>query len=433
MNCRKSLSILFVSLCFLLAGYGSAVFAGNPHSAYYSSDNDKLFWFILVSDHHIGARGNQPVNNLRWVVTEGKNVINPEFIVSSGDLTDSTNGSTLALPDGPYQEEWDTYLQTLETNGVDASFYYDIPGNHDEYNDANLSYYLNNSIQGKATGQTQVSWTRTFDFGKYHFIGVCTAGNDGAPFSILPPDFGDHAGLDDLELSFIGSELKKHEDAVLSLIFGHHPLQTRSLTLKTWSETALTYGEGSFVQLMEDYGVSIYGYGHSHIYREEFFVKDMAEGVFYLNLASLGKSSDDQYNVVAIDCNGISTVSQDIDTWPVVLITAPLDRNLGVRNNPYNSNIPHSSSSPVRALVFDKNPVTEVLYRIDEKGTWLPMTRAVSNAYLWEAESSTTLWEGEHIVEVKATGTTTRTDRVPTASPAEPVSDSGGCFISTLK
>ena len=63
-------------------------------------------------------------------------------------------------------------------------FYYDMPGNHDEYNDKTFSYYRFNSIQGVATGKTQPSWTRQFSYGSYHFQGVCTPGNDGASFSI---------------------------------------------------------------------------------------------------------------------------------------------------------------------------------------------------------------------------------------------------------
>jgi len=43
----------------------------------------------------------------------------------------------------------------------------------------------------------------------------------------------------------------------------------------------------------------------------------------------LGKSSENQYSLTAIDCNGISSITETVETWPVVLITTPMDKYLG--------------------------------------------------------------------------------------------------------
>ena len=439
---KKSISVFAAFLFLFLASLNCTAIAGDPHSAFYSSDNDKVFWFILVSDVHIGAANGNGSDNLEWIVTEAMDVINPVFIVNSGDLTDSTNGDPLGLPDGPWHEEWDEYRQILLTNGVDEDCYYDIPGNHDHYNDENFEYYLNYSIQGKATGQTQISWTREFDFGKYHFVGINTAGNDGAAFSLLPPYFGDNAGLDSNELNFIENELEQNIDADITLIFGHHPIKRLSSEetsegLEGLTVTFLSHGADELIELLDDYGILMYGYGHTHLYSEDFFSYDMTEGVIYFNVASLGKSSENLYNIVAIDCNGISTVPLAVGTWPAVLITAPLDKNLGIIDNPFTYNIPSSGSNPIRALVFDKNPVTDVQYRIDQTGDWHPMTRVANNPYLWEAECSISLSGGDHTVEVRAVGSTTRTDIIPTPNPLHAVEDDHDkwceecCFIAT--
>ena len=184
---------------------------------------DRLFWFMIMSDTHIGANSTC-AQNLTWAVTQARQVISPQFIVNAGDLTDSTNGGV--IPNGPYQAEWNTYRQILASAGITSAFYYDMPGNHDEYNDGTLAYYRANSIQGQATGRTQPSWTRQFSYGSYHFLGVCTPGNDGAPFSIWPWDnYGDHAGLDPTELAFIQGDLASNTEAQLTLIFGHHPFE----------------------------------------------------------------------------------------------------------------------------------------------------------------------------------------------------------------
>lgn len=463
---RKKTFIVMVAtlLFFIMFGLDCPLRASDPYSAHYSTDNDKIFWFILVSDVHIGAADYPGSENLTWMVTEAKDVINPSFIVVAGDLTDSTNWSDSGYPDGPYVEEWEEYHNIVDS--MDQDFYYDIPGNHDHFGDQNFDYYLNYSIQGAATGQTQFSWTKTFPFGTYHFLGVNTCGNDGAAFSVLPPTYGENAGLDDSELAFIEDELETNKNADLTMIFGHHLIVKRSTewtedptfedVMEEMTMTALSYGADDFIALMDDYNPLMYGYGHSHVYREEFFSKDMAEGVLYLNVASLSKSDENNYNIVAIDCNGISTVSPKVGTWPAVIITAPLDRHLGMAHNPYTSAVTDLSgdSTPIRALVFDKEPVTRVeytMYKILERlgefvesgvgimvgevvqrlGVWHSMTQV--NAYLWEADCANPLAGGDYSIMVRATGSSTQTDTIPTAFPAPPIVEGGGggCFIAT--
>lgn len=54
-----------------------------------------------------------------------------------------------------------------------------------------------------------------------------------------------------------------------------------------------------------------------------------------MNVASLGKSDQNQYAVIAVDGNGLSMVPAQKGLWPVVLITAPADQCLGTCANPY--------------------------------------------------------------------------------------------------
>jgi hypothetical protein len=295
---------------------------------------------------------------------------------------------------------------------VTSSDYYDFPGNHEAYNDQYFAYYLANAVQGRATGGTQHSWTRTFTFGEYHFLGVNTADNTGDPFSLISP-YGDHAGLDAAELAFITSELQTHPDASLTLVFGHHPVAPTGSS----TDTYVYYGRDEFVGLMNGNGASLYGYGHTHDSSEGFYTAGMAEGVFYFNVSALGKDSPNQYTVTAIDCNGIASVTQTVGTWPVVLITAPMDRYLGGAVNPYAYSVPGSPANPTRALVFDTAVVSQVQYRIDAAGPWVPMQRtAASNPsypHLWEAAwNASALAAGEHTLEVQATGSAVRTDSI---------------------
>ena len=384
-------------------------FAGNPHSAFYSADNTQVFWFVHASDLHVGTSGTTESSNLSWLVTTAKNAINPSFIVVTGDLTDSTNGNLLGYPNGPWQEEWNQYKSLVDPY-VNAGNYFDIPGNHDAYSDQYFAYYTANSVQGRATGKKQHSWTRSFSYGEYHFLGVNTADNTGDPFSLFPP-YGDYAGLDSTELSFISSELQAHPNAKLTLVFGHHPLAPTGSS----TDTYLYYGRDEFVSLLNNNGASLYGYGHTHASSQSFYTPGMAEGVFYFNVSSLGKDDPKQYTVTAIDCNGIASITQNVGSWPVVLITSPMDKYLGGNVNPFTYSVPNSAANTIRALVFDPGTVSQVVYRIDGAGSWFPMQPASSNiARLWEgAWNASALAPGEHTIEVQATTASgVRTDSI---------------------
>jgi hypothetical protein len=406
----RSWPLAAVLAALMLAVAFSPSVAGSPHSAFYSTDNNKIFWFIHASDLHVGTSGSTESDNLTWLVTTAKSAINPSFIVVTGDITDSTNGNVLGLPNGPYQTEWNQYKSIVDGR-VTSDMYYDLPGNHDAYNDANFAYYLANSVQGRATGLKQHSWTRFLPDGlTYHFLGVNTADNTGAPFSLFWP-YGDNAGLDTAELDFINTRLAANRSAQLTLVFGHHPLAATGDS----TDTYIGYGRDQFVGYLNDYRASLYGYGHTHASSGSFYAAGMTEGVFYFNVSSLGKDSPNQYTVTAIDCNGIASVTQTVKVWPVVLITAPMDKTLGKNVNPYTYSVTNSAANPIRALVFDTGTVNQVQYRIDMAGSWYPMQRAAANyPYLWEASwNASALASGEHTIEVQATSASgMRTDSV---------------------
>jgi hypothetical protein len=418
MMSRRFASLLVIA--FWLAFFSSLAFAGQ--GAYYYRTADRLFWFMILSDTHIGASSSisQPNSYLNWAVTEARQVITPQFIVNAGDLTDCTNGGI--IPNGPYQAEWDTYRKILDDAGIDASFYYDMPGNHDEYSDATLAYYRANSIQGRATGRTQPSWTRQFSYGRYHFLGVCTPGNDGAPFSIWPWDnYGDHAGLDTTELAFIQADLASNTEAQLTLIFGHHPFEAHYYVE---TDTGLTYGLQEFLSLIDMYQVTFYGFGHTHNYRQNFYQKNLTNGVYYMNVASLGKSAGDQYAVMAVDGNGLSLTPAQKGVWPVVLITAPVDQCLGTCDNPFTYEIPNGPANPIRALVFDPNPVSQVQFSIDLSLDWQDMRQIVGTP-IWEGHwNASTASAGAHSIVVRAQGSTVVSDAIITSiNPALPIKE----------
>lgn len=393
----------------LLAGM-STLDAGQPRGASYCTATDRIFWFVHTSDVHIGARGSTDADRLRWIVGTGRSVIQPAFIVVTGDLTDSTDGNIFGYPNGPHQAEWNEYKNILSAAGVAADFYYDLPGNHDAYNDATFAYYRANSVQGRATGQTQLSWTKTYPFGTYHFLGINSSDNTGDPFSLTWP-WGDYAGLDAGELAFIRARLIDNLGANLTFVFGHHPVTDTGSSDDTW----LYYGHQQFIADLDYYGASSYGYGHTHDASTTHFAGNpytgsmINGGMRYVNVASLGKSSASQYSIVAVDCDGVSSVTQSVSTWPVVLITAPVSKRVGGVVNPYGYVVPNAADNSIRALVFDAGTVTAVSFRVDAGSVWQPMAPVPGSQFLWNgAWNASGLAAGEHTIEVRAVGTTTQ-------------------------
>ena len=410
----RSLSVVCCAslVSVLMLSSSNPGLAGGMPQPRYDSATDQVFWFIQTSDTHIGASGSTDSNRLMWLVTEALQKIEPSFIIVTGDLTDSTNGNLLGIPNGPYQTEWTQYKSIVDPY-VNSLNYYDIPGNHDAYNDQDFSYYLNNSVQGRATHQTQVSFVKDFGYGKYHFLGINTADNSGAKFSLSWP-YGDYAGLDLTELGFIRDEMHAYPDANLTLVFGHHPLFDTGDS----QDTYVYYGLADFMSLMDSSYSTVYGYGHTHAFSEAFFVPSdpLYKGFFYFNVASLAKSSANQYTIIAIDHDGLSSKTRTVGMWPAVLITAPLDVELGV-NNPYTYSVLASTSNPIRALVFDKNPVSTVQYRIDGGTTWYFMDPVSGNAHLWQGLwNAASLAQGSHTVEVKATSSSGTSNDVVTVN-----------------
>ena len=414
-TCAKRLRIPAISLilaaCVFLPAH-PAIQAGTPTGARYNPLGNELFWFVHASDIHMGMRGTNDSSRLQWLVTTARSVINPSFIVVTGDLTDSTNGNLFGIPNGPYQAEWDQYKAIVDGAGAGPDFFYDIPGNHDAYSDATFQYYRLNSVQGRATGGTQVSWTRDFGFATYHFLGVNSAGNDGRAFSLSFP-YGDYAGLDTAELDFIGDELAAHAAARLTFVFGHHPVSDTGQSDDTW----LFYGHQDFIRAVDTYRASGYNYGHTHDTSQSLFTGNAYTGtmynggIHYNNVASLGKSSSLNYTLMAVDSDGVSSVTRTVDSWPVVLITAPVDKYVGSAVNPYAYAVPASSANFVRALVFDTGPISQVQFRIDGGATWYPLTRAAAGSPVWQgAWNASALPAGYHLIEVQATGTTTVSD-----------------------
>lgn len=384
---------LGLSGVLLLLGY-TTCWSGNLTRPRYSFEHDNLFWFVMMADIHIGEDfdgGTQDTDNLTWITTVGYDAIQPEFIVACGDLCDGTNGEW--VPSFQHLEEWLTYQEILFANAMDPNSYHDLPGNHDAYGDLGYYHYVNYSMSGPVHQTYHHDWELHKEYGTYHFAAINTAGNDGWAWPF------DNSGLDDYDLSFLDQSLRGSEDQGLTFVFGHHPLVN------------IYYGKEPFIAMLNTYNVSFYGHGHTHDYGCS--VPYETPWTLHVNTTSLGKSPADNYQIIAVDNDGIIASSQTVAEFPIVIITAPLATDICTVQELRYKVPKNSQANPIRALVFDENPeaVTSVKYYIDE-GNYFDLTR-VDDGPVWEGSFDATLYDlGEHTLTVRARGSETQSSTV---------------------
>ena len=87
---KKYIKLLFILIftAVITISFHFEANAGKPGGAHYSAENGNIFWFLLISDTHIGENGTADSDNLSWAVNEAIDIINPKFVINLGDLTD---------------------------------------------------------------------------------------------------------------------------------------------------------------------------------------------------------------------------------------------------------------------------------------------------------------------------------------------------------
>jgi hypothetical protein len=370
---------LAIGLCTATAS------AAGPSSAHYARGTDGMFWFLHVSDSHIGTdplQGPHAHEHLQFALQDAVDAIDPVFVVNTGDLTDGSRMHVPAL--GQDQAQWDEYKQICAAAGVDTSFYFDLPGNHDGYDDIGLTFYLANSLQGQANGVPYTSWVVDTSVGQYYFFGFDTAGNGSQSF-VEAPNFTNE------EILALDTGLQQHTDAELSFALGHHRLDEPS-------------NNAEAIGLLTGADVGFYLHGHTHAYSEYL---SGGGSIVSNEVNTLGKGDTDNIAVGVIDHNAFIYRARDVTApWPFVIITAPVSPELrgGSENNPYAYTVCRDrSDNPVRAAVFAPTIASDVQAEIIG-GPTTAMYLVEGSSSLWYALVDTTsVSAGAHSIIVTAT------------------------------
>jgi len=365
-----------VAIALLLPTAAGAI---EPAGARYLEDADELLWFVQATDTHVGAvelaYDGQELAHLDLFLGEALDTIQPEFAVLTGDLVDASNA--LGIPSRQFEEEWAAYRGLLDAWGMDASFLHDGCGNHDTYFDDGATYYLANTVLGSTHGSWHELWTAEMSWGSYAFVMLNTAD------TTHPVPAFDDVGLPPDELAFLDASLLSAAEARLAFTFTHHPLDE------------LDEGADEVVELLAAHRVSAWGNGHWHDHSLT-WIDDTLE----VNVDTLGKGSVDNLALYAIDHDGLAVRAFDLGEWPMVLVTAPVDASLGGAN-PWACPVSvNQEANPVRALVFDVQPLLRVGFYVDD-GPWQPMEEV--SASVWQGSwDCTSLEPGFHQVVVSA-------------------------------
>ncbi|MBI5532656.1 MAG: metallophosphoesterase [Deltaproteobacteria bacterium] len=360
--------------------------ANGPGSAHYARGSKDVFWFLHITDIHVGSgiMGPDALPRLAFVLGEGHKVIKPVFVVATGDLNNGSLNHVLYAGQEP--EDWYDYEKAYTDAGMLPANYHDLPGNHDGYGDIGLTWYLGHSLQGKTTGLPHGSWTHTTGLGhKIAFFGLNSAGVGQPAMSPQKPAFTAEG------IAALSSGLEEHKDAALTIVFAHHPLEEPP-------------GGAEVTTLLEAYGGAFYVHGHKH-QLEEYL--SSSPYIVSNQLKSLGQSDEQNLAVGVVDHNAFIYGATDVlAPWPLIVITAPVSHTLRGSEtlNPWAYMVCKDRvDNPVRALVFSLDAPSSVTASVGGLSP-VPLSNTPGSPSLWEGElDTTTLTAGRHELTVTAT------------------------------
>lgn len=216
------------------------------------------FTFIHMSDVHVGDKINE--ERFKKIVAE-TNLLNPEFVLITGDITtecenvgrmlmynaglkvSDTNGAPYKnKPDEENKKvcvnEHKIFLNLLSKLRVPS---FVVPGNHDM---AGIYNEPSRKIYEEMIGKRYYS----FDYGDFHFTGI----DNSQMMEATPLIYLDIKGYDDLEdaqLQWLESDLKRAQNRKLKFAFFHVPINK---------------GNSKFKEMLKKYNVDMAFFGHLH-------------------------------------------------------------------------------------------------------------------------------------------------------------------------
>ncbi|KAG5684385.1 hypothetical protein PVAND_013620 [Polypedilum vanderplanki] len=322
-------------------------------------------WFIQITDLHISKfKDPTRIYDLRKFCSEVIPIVNPKFVIASGDLTDAKDA---VLGSEQFLEEWQTYYKILtETNVMNKTKWLDLRGNHDNFNVQYLYHktdlFRNFSSQGpfhKRSYLTQIQ----VDDSKFDILALDASIEPGTkrPYNF----FG---MIDEEELSRVENMLQK-SDSNYTIWFAHYPTST-ILTPAGYMNIRKFIGKHDKSVLFVNGHLHTMGTLINRMYTLH------AEGFLELELADFMRTR--RFRVAAFDNGLFSALDIQLNTYPLAIITNP--KNM-LFNNPFKENIDlQAKSTHIRILAFSKSSIVKCKIKINDE-EWKTCDKQTENFF----------------------------------------------------
>jgi 3',5'-cyclic AMP phosphodiesterase CpdA len=270
-----------IALAIILAGCADVeptLKAGSPaqvgpwtHLNFNRSSNS--FQFAIVAD-----RTGKHRPGVFEDAVEKLNLLNPEFVISIGDLIEGYSED-----DAELNRRWDEFDGLV--NKLQMPFFY-VPGNHD----------ISDELMAKV-------WQERLGRSYYHFtyhnvLFLCLNTEDTTP-----------GHISDDQINYFRSVLKANANVCWTLVFMHRPLWWKAETLEYWQK---------FVSLLGRRPYTVFA-GHRHTYD-----KSVYDGNRYYILATTGGGGKGQDGKPA----GLDQCQFDHIVWVTMTDAGPVMANL---------------------------------------------------------------------------------------------------------
>ncbi|KAJ3380329.1 Transmembrane protein 62, partial [Lobulomyces angularis] len=343
-----------------------------------TNENRNIFTFVQISDIHISKflkKGH--ISHLIQFLESELPLINPEFVIVTGDLTDAKDFKK--LNSFQYIEEWEAYFDLLKLAKVlrkrNNTFWFDQRGNHDCFNvlndDKKLNFFKNFSSVKSTSGY---NFNLVKDFGVYNFVSLdaCPKYGTTRPFNFF--GYYDIEDMDHLSASL--NEFHNH-----SFVMSHYPTSTtlfgkssKGETFEQLSNLISVFFSGHLHTLFFNLGGKMFGHQGSGFLELE--LGDLKSHGFYrivsvdndfisfsdrtlqkdgevLPLLALNKTNSKEYNF-----SKAPTYKENLNFKPVVLITNPKDNKFILeKREPVNK---LSEFNFIRVLIYSPFSVDSV-------------------------------------------------------------------------
>lgn len=243
-----------------------------PNSVFLTKEKSEIK-ILQITDTHMGLSKKAENKDGLKVLIEKANNENADFIVITGDITDSAQY---------YEQDYPYLVNTMDELCNIPAFI--VPGNHDSQSAGKV---VGKEIWKKVIGP--VKWS--FTYADWYFIGMDTGDN---PYGLVNGDVSNE------QISWLAQELKTAKDANMKIaLFAHHNMfDTR------WNFFEKEEVRSTLVRMLSNSNVLLAAFGHRHSDTVDFYANITA--VTTQNCLEKEKAG---FRIIILDSFGIKSLN----------------------------------------------------------------------------------------------------------------------------